>query len=210
MEIWIASYIRANFKKLKVPIRKHVYFCLADHYEPYFKNVEQSTARGLVDDWVKNYREVASNHCDSKGMPPKHSYFYPIEEYDEYILEQLANITKDGFGDVDIHLHHDDDTAENLEKTLNNFKSLLFDKHNLLRKDESGQIVYGFIHGEYEISGTRIIEYNAKKYYLLHICDYTMIFDDEQYFEYKKFIKNKRVSECGCFIRGDHNINGLY
>jgi len=31
----------------------------------------------------------------------------------------------------------------------------LFDKHNLLRKDESGQIVYGFIHGNWALDNSR-------------------------------------------------------
>ena len=58
-------------------------------------------------------------------------------------------------GDVDIHLHHDDDTAENLEKTLTNFKELLYSKHKLLRKDDSGNIVYGFIHGNWALDNSR-------------------------------------------------------
>ena len=155
MHIWISTYVKDYFTSNKEVKQKHIYFCLADHYEPYFNQVDQKTARTLVDNWVKSYRAVASKHSDSDGNPPQHSYFYPIEEYDEYVLNQLKSICEEGLGDVDIHLHHDDDTAENLEKTMNDFKQMLFDKHGLLRKNDEGEIVYGFIHGNWALDNSR-------------------------------------------------------
>jgi len=155
MQIWIISYIWSKFSKKKEYSHKHIYVCLADHYEPYFANVDEKTARGLVDAWIKQYREIATKHTDSFGNHPKHSYFYPIEEYDEYIMEQLKLICSEGLGDVDIHLHHDDDNAENLTKTLDDFKTLLFNKHGLLRKNNEGDIVYGFIHGNWALDNSR-------------------------------------------------------
>ncbi len=155
MDIWIASYIRTRKLRQSNARHKHIYVCLADHYEPYFNNVTQEVARGLVDNWVEQYRKVASQFSDSNGRPPQHSYFYPEEEYDEYVLQQIQKICEDGFGDVDIHLHHDNDTAENLEKTLNGFKQLLNEKHNLLRRNEKGELIYGFIHGNWALDNSR-------------------------------------------------------
>lgn len=155
MHIWIVPYIKKAIDHQEESMHKHVYFCLADHYEPYFGGADQKTARQLVDDWVREYRNVAKRHTDSNGNCPQHSYFYPIEEYDEYVLNQLQSICKEGLGDVDIHLHHDDDTAENLEKTLLDFNQMLFDKHGLLRKNDAGEIVYGFIHGNWALANSR-------------------------------------------------------
>ena len=157
MHIWIVSYIKQKIsrKTLSNFSDKHIYFCLADHYEPYFGAASQSDARKLVEDWDEKYRNVVKGHSDSNGRSPVHSYFYPEEEYDEWILNKIQKLCEDKLGDVDIHLHHDNDTAENLEKTLNRFKSLLYEKHGLLRKNNAGEIVYGFIHGNWALDNSR-------------------------------------------------------
>lgn len=155
MHIWILPYLSQKISGRIKPRKRHIYFCLADHYEPYFGQADQEEARKLVDDWVDGYKRVANMHSDSEGRVPQHSYFYPVEEYDEYILSELQKLCADGYGDVDIHLHHDNDTADNLRSTLNDFKKLLFEKHNLLRKDDSGNVVYGFIHGNWALDNSR-------------------------------------------------------
>ena len=156
MHLWIVPYVYRKIKKMPIPEHQHVYFCLADHYEPYFNNASEEDARQLVDSWVESYKDIAVKHTDTDGNHPKHSYFYPAEEYDEYVMEKLRIIcNEDNLGDVDIHLHHDNDTAENLEDTLNDFKQLLFDKHELLRKNDNGDVVYGFIHGNWALDNSR-------------------------------------------------------
>lgn len=158
IDIWIISYLKQFFlKKIIDPTStKHIYFCIADHYEPYFGFAAQSTARERVEIWVNKYLNVSKSHTDSDGRHPQHTYFYPEEEYDDWILDRLSSICHvDNLGDVEIHLHHDNDTAENLELTLNDFKQKLYEKHNLLRKDENGNIVYGFIHGNWALDNSR-------------------------------------------------------
>lgn len=157
MEIWIGSYIKNKLSKSKAtnPRIKNIYVCVADHYEPYFGSATQEKARQRVSIWIDSYLKAINNHVDSNGRHPQHSYFYPEEEYDEWILDKLSELHKKDLGDVEIHLHHDNDTADNLEITLNNFKEKLFSKHNLLRKDESGNIVYGFIHGNWALDNSR-------------------------------------------------------
>lgn len=155
MQYWIASYIREKLLTGKISEPKYVYFCLADHYEPYYGKATQQQARALVDEWIREYKTVAAAHHDSKGRSPKHSYFYPEEEYDEYVLDRLAEICQEGYGDLDVHLHHDNDTAENLQSTLANFKHLLHDRHQLLRKNSKGDIEYGFIHGNWALDNSR-------------------------------------------------------
>ena len=157
MQLWITSYIKEKLfsRRAKKTALKHIYVSLVDHYEPYFGNATQEEARELVTKWMNSYRKISASHTDSNGRPPQHTYFYPEEEYDEWILNEIKLICKEGLGDVEIHLHHDNDTAENLEKTLNRFKKLLFEKHGLLRKDKNGEIVYGFIHGNWALDNSR-------------------------------------------------------
>lgn len=157
MHLWITSYIKLKLSR-KIDLNnkiRHIYVCLADHHEPFFQNATVEEAHERVKKWVEGYRSVAYKHTDSDGRHPQHSYFYPEEEYDEWVLNQIKDICNEGLGDVDIHLHHDNDTAENLEKTLINFNKILVNKHNLLRKNEDGQIVYGFIHGNWALDNSR-------------------------------------------------------
>jgi len=155
IDLWIISYLREKYNHEASTGGKNVFFCLADHYEPYFGSASQELARKRVEIWCEKYPEVASKHKDSEGNMPKHSYFYPEEEYDELIINNIKLLCERGLGDVEIHLHHDNDTAENLEVTLNRFKTLLFEKHELLRKDKNGNIVYGFIHGNWALDNSR-------------------------------------------------------
>jgi len=155
MDLWIISYIRSYFDKSEMDPVVNVYFCLADHFEPYFSRADKRVANNRVDVWCDRYPKVANLHTDSNGNHPKHTYFYPEEEYDEDILNKIKKLCDAGLGDVEIHLHHDNDTAENLEYTLNKFKNILYDKHGLLRKNENGNIVYGFIHGNWALDNSR-------------------------------------------------------
>ncbi len=155
IDLWIVSYLREKYNREVSTGGKNVYFCLADHYEPYFGSASQELARERVENWCRSYPEIAKKHKDSDGNMPKHSYFYPEEEYDEEIINNIKSLCERGLGDVEIHLHHDNDTAENLEITLNRFKTLLFEKHDLLRKDKNGNIVYGFIHGNWALDNSR-------------------------------------------------------
>ena len=157
MELWIASYIKDIFSKNNKNTHriKNIYVCVADHYEPYFGSATQETARRRVAAWVNGYKNAIKSHVDSNGRHPQHTYFYPEEEYDEWVLNKLSALRDEGLGDVEIHLHHDDDNADNLELTLNKFKELLYLKHNLLRKDNDGNIVYGFIHGNWALDNSR-------------------------------------------------------
>jgi hypothetical protein len=62
----------------------------------------------------------------------------------------LSKITEEKLGEVEIHLHHDNDTAENLTTTLLKYKKILNEQHGFLCKDKnSGDIKYAFIHGNW-------------------------------------------------------------
>jgi hypothetical protein len=156
MQIWFLSYLKQQLASQKnISKTKHIYVCLADHYEPYLDQVDQTKAHARVQRWVNEYPKIAKMHSDSNGRPPQHSYFYPEEEYDEWVMQQIKSLCEQDLGDLDIHLHHDNDTAENLHETLVRFKTLLHEKHGFLRKDSKGEIVFGFIHGNWALDNSR-------------------------------------------------------
>jgi hypothetical protein len=159
MQLWIGGYLRAVARRSPRPARgavRHVYFCFADHYEPFWGKVDAARAHARVRRWVEGYPEVAERHRDSDGRAPRHTFFYPEEEYDPQILEWLGGLCRAGYGEVEVHLHHDQDTAANLRRTLMEYKERLFEKHGLLRREAgTGEIAYCFIHGNWALDNSR-------------------------------------------------------
>ncbi|MBL0125024.1 MAG: hypothetical protein IPP88_20690 [Betaproteobacteria bacterium] len=158
MQYWIGSYLRDAGKRVPPTCATgvDVYFCFADHFEPYGYGADSGLAYARVKRWTDKSPTLAKQHRDSDGNYPVHSFFYPAEEYDPRVLDQVKTICDQRIGDVEVHLHHDNDTAENLELTLNRFKTTLFERHGFLRKDAAtGEIIYGFIHGNWALDNSR-------------------------------------------------------
>lgn len=133
----------------------HVLVCIADHFEPKWQSPPPSVARQRVSRWASEYPPLAERFADSRGAPPQHSFFYPAEEYEPDLLEPLAEICRQGLGDVEVHLHHDADTSDGLRETLGRFTSALHGTHGLLEKDAIGRVTYGFIHGNWALDNSR-------------------------------------------------------
>ncbi|HEX7448339.1 MAG TPA: hypothetical protein VF306_12380, partial [Pirellulales bacterium] len=133
----------------------HVFVCVADHYEPKRANAPPHLARERVERWRRQYPASVAGLADSIGRPPRHTFFYPAEEYKAEYLDMLAEMCQQGLGEVEVHLHHDNDTSENLRATLIDFKQTLYLRHGLLAKNAAGEITYGFIHGNWALDNSR-------------------------------------------------------
>ena len=157
LQYWLPSYVseRVRRRARSTPGIRHVYFCFADHYEPYGGTTDQPAARSRVAEWAEKYPKIARQHHDSEGRVPQHSFFYPQEEYDDVLMDQLAGLCRAGFGAVEVHLHHDGDTAGDLRAKLRQFVDTLHCRHGLLRMDETGQVVWAFIHGNWALDNSR-------------------------------------------------------
>src|SRR5262245_60240992 len=149
MHRWLGPYLCSAHKRSSpsedVPI--HVLLCVCDHFEPKLGSARPAVADERMSRWVNGYANQFARFHDSDGRPPRHTYFYPVEEYEPRYLEALAGLCRSGFGEVEVHLHHDNDTADNLRCTLLDFKQTLHDAHGLLGRDRrTGEVAYGFIH----------------------------------------------------------------
>jgi hypothetical protein len=134
---------------------RHVFICVADHYEPMWRRPSAAVQLERVDRWVREYPRMAEGITDSQGNPPQHTFFVPQDEYDPEHVERIAGLCRRGYGDVEVHLHHDGDTSEGLREKLLRFTETLHNRHGLLRRDEQGQIRYGFIHGNWALDNCR-------------------------------------------------------
>ena len=97
------------------------------------------------------YAHHTERFHDSTGTSPRHTFFYPIEQYNEEVVSLIADLCSVTGCEAEIHLHHDNDTPENLLKTLSDGKAALA-RHRLLSMDHSGNIVFGFIHGNWALA----------------------------------------------------------
>lgn len=158
LDRWLPAYI-ADTSRRKLPGTDeeiHVLLCMADHFEPCWNTSSQDVARKRVRRWVEEYPARLGEFRDSDGRPPRHTFFYPIEEYEPEHVDALAELCAAGFGEVEVHLHHDHDTAEGLRRKLLDFKNLLWERHGLLsRHRTTGEVAYGFVHGNWALDNAR-------------------------------------------------------
>lgn len=150
---WAARHWRGMPKPNDVV---HAIICIADHFEPRHGKASAEQAQARVRDWVDNYPKLFGEFRDSDGRPPRYSFFYPLEEYDERELDALATLCRHGFGEVEVHLHHDNDNGERLRDTLLAYKNLIHARHGFLPVDpRTKEIRYGFIHGNWALDNSR-------------------------------------------------------
>jgi len=129
-------------------------FAFCDHYEPLHGGVSQEVGRARVEYWREHYPRLAEGYRDADGLPPRHSFFFPGEQYDPHNLELLAELARGGFGEVEVHLHHDNDTEENLRRDLASYLKL-YASHGHLTRGPDGRPRYAFIHGNWCLSNGR-------------------------------------------------------
>ena len=155
MHIWLADYLRRR-RPARVPGPVHVMFCFVDHFEPMWRGADLAAQRARVDRWCRDYRALAGRHRDADGRPPQHSFFYPEEEYAPEHLDKLAALCADGFGEIEVHLHHDDDTEANFRESIARFCRILHERHGALPRDPGdGHLRFGFIHGNWCLDNSR-------------------------------------------------------
>src|SRR4051812_4524032 len=127
LQRWLGTYlldlVTRRRRSTDTPI--DVLICVADHYEPLAGHVDVERGLTRVRHWVEEYPRLFGEFRDSDGRSPRHTFFFPAEEYEPAFVDPLAALCRAGFGEVEIHLHHHDDTAENLRRTLETFKTTL-------------------------------------------------------------------------------------
>jgi hypothetical protein len=157
-EIWLAGYLwsvaRARRERKQSRSVTDILFAVADHFEPLHGQVSAEIGVRRVKTWLDRFPTMAAPFLDADGRHPQHTFFYPIEQYQPNLVDPIAALCKQGFGEVEIHLHHDGDTADHLRTQLQEFTQTLHDRHGLLSSNRSGMIRYGFIHGNWALSNS--------------------------------------------------------
>lgn len=150
---------------------RRLILCVADHFEPGNADASEAVARRRLERWLHEYPRRFGDLRDSDGRPPRHTFFYPIDMYRPSELDGLGELCRAGFGEVEIHLHHDDDTSSNLRRTLLEFKARFAERHGQLARvrtpnpastpetdrdrDRDHNVRYAFVHGNWALDNSR-------------------------------------------------------
>ncbi len=70
-----------------------------------------------VAEWREKWPRIADDSPrDAAGQRPQYSFFYPQEEYRRDILDGITEMVRLEVGDVEVHLHHDNEQRESFIK----------------------------------------------------------------------------------------------
>lgn len=138
-----------------------ILFALVDHYEPQVHKPPRAKAVERVEDWLDRYPKIAGKHRDFHGHVPMHGFFYPWDEYDDWEMERIAELCAAGFGEIELHLHHENDTDATLRKKLRDALAA-YRQHGGLSVWPDGRPAFAFIHGNWALDNSRIE--NGKNY----------------------------------------------
>ena len=154
VDLWLPAYLRNRARSL-VSTRppKRLWVSIADHHEP-FGNTTLANAHERVAVWEQRWpRIAASAPRDAEGRSPCFTFFYPQEEYEPGLLDKFSKLSRTGSTDVEVHLHHFNDTAENFAHKVQLFTRQLHEDHGLLHQ-HNGRLVFGFIHGNWALDNS--------------------------------------------------------
>jgi SAM-dependent methyltransferase len=161
---WLPSYAwqRVTRGAPKGPV--HLIIALADHFEPAIVPHDGSARAPYhvqeqrLERWSLDYPLLFDSWRDHDGRAFVHTYFYPAEQYDRGLLDRLANHCQEGWGEVEVHLHHGartPDTEGNTRLRLLEFRDTLAAQHRCLSYfDGIGTPRYAFVHGNFALANS--------------------------------------------------------
>lgn len=161
---WLPNYFwqRISRRVPRGPV--HLMIALADHFEPAivpgngYARAPYAEQTRRLETWCDQYPRLVGDWPDHDGHFFKHTYFYPAEQYDPGLINQLAEHCHADWGEIEIHLHHGmetPDTAENTRRTIIEFRDTLARKHGALSYfNDSSTPRYAFVHGNFALANS--------------------------------------------------------
>ena len=158
----LPSYVWQRFTRSTPSGHVHLITAVADHFEPasvpgfLAGYAPRDVQEKRLETWCREYPRNFAEFRDEEGYCFNHTYFYPAEQYDKALVQQLAEFCHAGWGEIEIHLHHglpEPTTADETEKHLISFRDALANDHDCLSYlDGDLQPKYAFIHGNFTLA----------------------------------------------------------
>lgn len=158
LDLWLPSYVagaldRRRLRRWRARRLTHVLFLVCDHYEPLHgvRRPEQGLERLRA--WHAGYRTLQDACFRESGLRPVHTWFYPPHHGSQH-LAPLAHMAFDGLGEVELHFHHENDTADSLRAKLTSALGDFRRAGLLLQSGDPPQHSFGFIHGDWALDNS--------------------------------------------------------
>jgi hypothetical protein len=155
-QIWIPAYLSdlAAGRYGTNDESRHLIVLMCDHWEP------GRGAAGLerADWWLDRYEQAAARHVDSQGRPFQYSWFYPIDTFDQAVIERVAATARAGLGEIEVHWHHEHQDGQTFAADLAAALPL-FTRVGALAPDEDAPARFGFIHGNWTLDNSGVAEW---------------------------------------------------
>jgi len=162
LHLWLFSYLRQRtvnviVRKKKIE-EKHFIIAICDHFDFGSRGEYRQGEERTIELWEQNFPPLSDRHKDCNGINLQHTWFFPPHYDRADYLERLVNLCKRGYGEIEMHLHHDHmkpypDTSETLRKKIRDCveKYAKFGVFCL----ENGERRFGFIHGDWALDNSR-------------------------------------------------------
>lgn len=149
---WLLPALLRQSKLKPLPV-KHVFLAICDHFEPLHRT-DAAGARQRLSLWRREYPALVDKVRDSDGRGPRHTFFYPIEQYDAAHVEIIGEICAETGSEIEVQLHHDGDTEATLRRQIEAGLTQLTN-HGHLSHDAEGRTRFGFVHGNWALCHSR-------------------------------------------------------
>lgn len=155
--VWLPGYFRkvaaqGERRTLGAEITDLI-FVVVDHFEPSRKEGERGVQR--VRDWCEAFADMATRHRDSDGVAPQHSWFYRYDYPNDECVRILSEFVHKGFGEIDFHLHHGNDSPGSFARTIDEGVRWFNEFGAMLTAEQSPQKRFAYIAGNWALDNGR-------------------------------------------------------
>lgn len=158
LRYWLPTYLaqtplRRRTRAFRERNLTHLIFLVCDHFEPRHGIREEGQPAARMRAWRTGFHELQDECLRRHGLRPLHTWFYPPHHGEEH-LPALARMAFEGLGEIELHYHHQDDTAESLRRQL---RDVLVRYHRaglLLQTGSPPGRRFGFIHGDWALDNS--------------------------------------------------------
>ena len=90
---------------------KHLLVTVSNHFEPGWTAqsgvlADMATQMKRVKSWKRTAQQTGDAVRDVDGKPFQHTNFYPGEQYHHGLVDEIADLQAQGYGEVEVHWHH--------------------------------------------------------------------------------------------------------